>query len=219
MAVFWTVLIGPAISGSPVRAEKTCPLGGEKFEIVETMSCTTMGRTMSFRQLTSCDFVTKLPVCPSNGLPLYQEFSEQELEQLKTFVETEYYQVIRKLPPWQRAYKLAEVLQHTRSKRAFLILLQAFWFENEQLLKNRDLFKEFVSEAESEFGRVDKEKPFVAAITGYALALADETELADQWLARAASLTNTMYEQNENADYLRAYLSRVSECQENMASQ
>ncbi|MET1413812.1 hypothetical protein ABVF61_16190 [Roseibium sp. HPY-6] len=207
------------MSGSPVRGEKTCPLGGEKFEIVETMMCTIMGRTMSFRQVTTCEFVTKLPVCPSNGLPLYREFSERELEQLGKFVETEDYKVIRKLPPWQRAYKLAEVLEHTRSKGAFLILLQAFWFENEALLKNGDLFEEFIEEAEAEFGRVDKEKPFVAAITGYALALADETELADEWLARAVSLADAMDEQNENADYLRAYLSRVSECQDNMASQ
>ncbi len=217
-ALILTFFAYPAVSGSPVSAQKTCPLDGEKFEIVETVSCSTMGRTMSFKPVTSCDFVTRLPVCPTTGLPLYKEFSEEELERLRPFVETEDYRTIRNLPPWQRAYRIAEYLQHTGSKRGFQILLMAFWHEHKSFLNNSDLAGKFVEEAEGEMDRDDQGKPFIAAILTYAFAASGEPEQADAWYARATSLTDALGTQNGNVDFLRSYLKRLGECRDMMTS-
>ncbi|MEM9342480.1 MAG: hypothetical protein AAGA87_05500, partial [Pseudomonadota bacterium] len=54
-------LSSAAGAGTPFEDTMTCPVGGEEFTIVSTASCSTMGRTMSFRPVTSCDFVTRLP--------------------------------------------------------------------------------------------------------------------------------------------------------------
>lgn len=80
---------GTAFAGMPVETPFTCPVGGEEFVITDTMSCSEMGRTMLLRPVTSCDFVTRLPVCPGNGFPAYRDATEEELARLDTLVASE----------------------------------------------------------------------------------------------------------------------------------
>ena len=61
------------------------------------MSCSSMGATMSLRPITSCDFVTRLPVCPSNGLPLFKDFPADEVARPERYVQTPDYAALRDL--------------------------------------------------------------------------------------------------------------------------
>ncbi|WP_269583746.1 hypothetical protein [Roseibium sp. Sym1] len=210
----------PAMAGIPVEAERTCPVGGETFTIVETLSCTTFGRTMSFRSLSSCDFVTRLPVCPGNGLPLYKEFSPDEVTRLETLLATSAFADLGDLEPWQRAYRIAGELGDTGSKQGFLLLLQALWYESDSFLKNATALEAFVREAEGELERVEKrEKPFVAAIVSYTLAAAGQPDRAEDWFGRATALTEALASENGDVTYLRAYLEKVSACRADMSAE
>ncbi|MEM9851607.1 MAG: hypothetical protein AAF761_06380, partial [Pseudomonadota bacterium] len=101
----------PAIGGSPVEETIVCPVGGESFTITGTLSCSTRGRTLSLKPITTCDFVDRLPVCPGNGLPLYDRFTDDELARLGTYLSGEEFAAIAPLPPWQRAYALNQYLR------------------------------------------------------------------------------------------------------------
>ncbi|MCB2130696.1 MAG: hypothetical protein KDE03_16930, partial [Rhodobacteraceae bacterium] len=115
-------------AGIPVEEDITCPVGGETFTIVSTMSCSSMGATMSLRPLTSCDFVTRLPVCPSNGLPLFKDFPADEVARLERYVQTPDYAALRDLAPALRAYHVAKFLgDETDHERLWLLIDAALY--------------------------------------------------------------------------------------------
>ncbi|ASP36065.1 hypothetical protein CHH27_24750 [Labrenzia sp. VG12] len=209
----------PVFAGIPVEREMTCPVGGEVFKVVETLSCTSFGRTMSFRGVSSCEFVTRLPVCPGNGLPLYVDFSEDELEKLEVFMKTDAYQAIQAVPPWQRAYRVAAELDHTGSNRGFFLLLQALWYESDTFLKDAAGLDALETEAEGEVARAGaRQKAYAAAIVSYALFAADRPEKAQVWFERAVELVDALGEDHEaDRTYLKAYLARVSTCRSDMS--
>ncbi|MCV0429013.1 MAG: hypothetical protein K5905_26460 [Roseibium sp.] len=212
-------VIGPTRAGTPVHVEQKCPIGGETFIIVKSPSCSYFGQSMSFRRVSTCDYITRLPVCPGNDLPIFREFSTEEVGKLSEFVETEEFGRLRQLDPWQRAYKVEEYLGQTGSSSGFLLLLQALWYENESFLADEQFLDLFAAEAEAEIDRVENaEKPFVAAILAYAFAAAENRQQADAWFERAKSLNEQVGNDASSSDFLRSYLTKLSTCRNNMTS-
>lgn len=210
LSFYLTISAGALWAGTPTEETVTCPVGGEQFEITGTLSCSTQGRTMSFRPLTSCDFVTRLPICPSNGLPIYQEFSEEQITRLEKFVETADYASLRELSPWQRAYGISLFLDQSGTGAAFGLLLNAMWYETEDLLESETAFAQFIAESDAELQRASEEdRPFLDAIIAYALSAAGQIEEANLRLDRASETSNA-------PDYLLQYISAIRACQPNM---
>ncbi len=206
------VFTTPLWAGEPVTERLACPVGGEKFKITGTLSCSTLGRTMSMRPITSCDFITRLPVCPSNGLPVYQKFSTEQVEILERFVDTDDYKAIGTLPPWQRAYGIAKYLDQSGTKVAFGLLLKAFWYETAPLLQNSAAMDQFLGEAEAELRRApDADRPFLNALLAYALFAAGRTQEAEHNLQHAKTAPNI-------PESLQQYISAIEGCKTKMAS-
>lgn len=178
-------LAAPVHAGEPVEQEIVCPIGGETFLITGTSSCSVLGRTMSFRPVTSCDFVTRLPVCPGNGLPLFDRFTESELARLPEILESAEFQQDRTAPAWQRAFYLANRIGRENSATTFRLLLNALWYEPETFLENPDLIAQLLAQVNSEKSRVAVENhAFLDAIAAYVLGATGQSEKAHRKLAR-----------------------------------
>lgn len=201
-----------AWAGFPIEETVTCPVGGEKFTVTETASCTTFGRTMSFRPITSCEFVTRLPVCPSNGLPVYQEFAEDQVAELRSFLETPDYAALKELPPWRRAYGLSAHLGQSGTETAFWLLMNAMWYEAGSFFESRSALDHLLHEAEFELKRTPQEsQAFLNAILAYALAHAGRIEESVERLTLAKQA-------QETPEYLQQYISAIEACQSNAES-
>lgn len=202
----------PVSSGIPAEKEMSCPIGGETFTITTTLSCGDEGRTISFRPVTTCDFVTRLPVCPSNGLPIYKGFSPNELERITLFLETDNYQELLKISPFLRAYQLEKSLTEQRTSESFGLILHAMWWESETFYISESTVASFAQEAEAEFSRApQQDQAILAGITAYVLAVAGNTEEARIWLEKA----NAAIAPN---DYIAHYLATIRNCFSKMAS-
>lgn len=167
------LLVGVAQAGEPIRVEIVCPVGGEAFEITSTSSCSSRGRTLSFRPDTSCDFVTRLPVCPSNGLPVYKEFSEDEIADLTEWMESAEYSDLLGLSPWVRSYRVEEHLDEVPSSIGFNVLMQMMWYEPEAFLASNVALDLLIAETGPELERQPPDaRPLLEAILGAALMFA-----------------------------------------------
>jgi hypothetical protein len=211
-SAFYLFSLGLSWAGEPVEETVICPVGGEEFTITGTMSCTTYGdiRTMSLRPVTSCEFATKLPVCPDNGLPMYQEFSKEQVSDLTVFLNTAEYAALRDLPPWLRAHGISRHLGQSGTKTAFNLLLSAMWHEPEQFFDNNFTLDQLIQETELELARSPEEdRPFLNAIAGYALAVAGRIEDSNKRLQRAKQTSGV-------SEFLLQYISAIENCQSDM---
>jgi len=205
-------LAGAAHAGIPVTVELTCPVGGESFSVIETTACELEGRTMSFRPVTTCDFITQLPVCPSNGLPMYQEFNEDQVSKLTEFVGSEAFAPLMDLPAWQRAYEVSAQLGETGTPASFGLLMNAVWFEGESLEGNADITAHLMEEFEAEVARAAPiEGAFLRAIIAYFLQTAGQMEEADALLAEAKAVP-------EIPEILKQYIASIEACRTDMES-
>jgi hypothetical protein len=212
-ALALSVQVMPALAGMPVETELTCPVGGEKFTITETLSCSDMGVTMSLMSVTSCDFVTRLPVCPSNGLPLYREFGEADIGRLSALVQSEEYRSLQAQPSYLRAYGVAGHLGEAGTDTAYWLLQQGLWYEREGFADVPGAFDWFVSEADQRKHRVaPEEKPYFLAAVAYQLALEGRDGEALGWLGDAR-------EASDGSEFLRAYIKAVANCVGRMTSE
>lgn len=201
-----------AWAGMPIDETVICPVGGEEFTITGSASCTTMGRTMSFRPQTSCDFVTRLPVCPSNGLPIFDDFTQDQITALTAFLKTSDYEAIKKLPPWQRAYALAAHLGQSGTEVAFWLLQNSMWYETTSFFESGVALDQLLHEAEFELQRAPEDaKPYMNSILAYALAYAGRIEESKKML-RFAEQTPS------KPEHLQKYISAIEACQADMST-
>lgn len=128
--IFWlgaalSFVATAGVAGIPTTDTLTCPTTGKTFKVAGTASCTTFGGSQDFFLLarTSCDFVTKLPQCPENGLPLYKDFSPAEIALLKEYVGTDEYRLVAGRSRFVIAKKVDDYLTGKGSKSAF-----GFWY-------------------------------------------------------------------------------------------
>ena len=205
-------LAGAAHAGSPVTVTLTCPVGGESFSVVETTACELEGRTMSFRPVTTCEFITQLPVCPSNGLPMYQEFDDDQVSKLTEFVGSDAFAPFKDLPAWQRAYEVSAQLGQTGTRASFGLLMNAVWFEGESLAGNADMTARLMDEFGAEIARAAPiEGAFLRAIIAYFLQSAGDGDQADALLAEAKAVPDI-------PDVLQLYIASVEACRAKMES-
>ena len=78
------------------ETEISCPIGGEKFTFKEPRSGTSFGQTLDFMPIGAIVSPWPLAKCPSNGLIIYPELSQENYAQLKSFVLSKNYQTLQK---------------------------------------------------------------------------------------------------------------------------
>ncbi len=122
-------LMGNAQAGFPVQDKMTCPLGGKSFEVTSTASCSSMGVYMNLQSVTSCDFVTRLPQCPDNGLWVYKDFSDDELELLPAILDSENYKLAGSMSRYYQAYLIEQALPEPDMVTSFFLLQQGIWYD------------------------------------------------------------------------------------------
>jgi hypothetical protein len=114
-----------ALAGIPTVNTLTCPVGGKTFTTTGTASCTTFGGSQDFllKVQTSCDFVTRLPRCPDNGLPMYKDFSPKEIALLESYLKSAEYLALAGRSRFLTARKIDEHLVRSGSVPVF-----DFWY-------------------------------------------------------------------------------------------
>lgn len=214
LLICFLLLVGAAAhAGEPVEETMRCPVGKKPFKIVSTLSCSTMGATISMREITSCEFITHLPVCPANGLPVYREFDKGEIKELKALLKTEDYQALLAQPDYFRAYSVERHLKPEGSGEAFWLLQRGLWLDHQKMEKVPDLGTVFLKEANQEKNRVSEdEKPYFLAAVGYQLLRFGNVKEAKRWLRDAKDAS-------DGSDFLSAYIRAVTGCIGNMAKE
>ncbi|MGB1236112.1 MAG: hypothetical protein ACPG5U_10285 [Planktomarina sp.] len=100
------------LAGTPIDDTINCPIGGPKIQTVGTLSCSTSGRfDMTLRQVSSCDFVTRLPVCQREGFPVYRAFDGVSVDTLLQITQTGPYKATRQASRFLRAHVVEQALQ------------------------------------------------------------------------------------------------------------
>ena len=129
------LLTAPAPSSTYFPEQKTCPIGGEKFEFMALGSISTWGALPDGMPIGSGYFPTDLPQCPRNGLVMYRDFNADELEKLKGVIESREYRALRAKDSSKHylAYQLARAL---RDEDAPWLLLSATWQAKNDNLPN-----------------------------------------------------------------------------------
>jgi predicted RNA-binding Zn-ribbon protein involved in translation (DUF1610 family) len=73
----------------------TCPVCGTEFEYEIAMSGTAFGKRLDHKLVSAIRSPWPIPQCPTCGFVLYKdEFTDQELQELKTFILADEYQSI-----------------------------------------------------------------------------------------------------------------------------
>ena len=116
-----------AESGTPYKEKLTCPIGGEKFQHTFTASHSTFGNRPDGKPYGSWIFPMPIPVCPSNKLPIYSEFSKEQISQLEPLVRApEFRDIAAVNTPY---FTAAWLMQRTGEKPESLawMVVQASW--------------------------------------------------------------------------------------------
>lgn len=104
-----------------------CPLDGEKYKQVISISGTYFGIMLDFKPFGPITAPWPLPICPTSGFVVYRDdFKPEEFERLRTFVASPEYVAVRSETPYYRVAKLQAFLGDARDAIAYS-LLQATW--------------------------------------------------------------------------------------------
>ncbi|MBP7370537.1 MAG: hypothetical protein KA902_03775, partial [Arenimonas sp.] len=127
-AVFITLFSLPCQAMTEYKSDLICPIGGEKFEAVLAGSGTSFGNYLDLKPYGPTPAPWPIAKCPSNGFVIFKNsFTPTEREKLKSFVETEQYQLLqKKYSNYYLAAKLKENLGVAKREIAHT-LLQATW--------------------------------------------------------------------------------------------
>jgi hypothetical protein len=168
----------PAYAGTPYEETVTCPVGGEKFEHTYTGSYSTFGSRPDGKPYGSWTFPMPLAVCPKNKLPIYDEFSKEEVAKLQPLVGSEEFRRIASAnTPYFTAAWLMERTGRPANDIAWMILQASWEADRDAALKRR------------------YQEDYVARIT----ALPKGEKLSD-WLVFQARAANGMRELGRFAD-------------------
>ncbi len=175
-------------AGIPISTTLTCPIGNEPFEITETMSCSEHGeRTMSFAPTSSCDFVTRMPQCPQNHLPMYKQFSEEEISILRELMVSETYDSMVDASRYYIAYVIELQLGNEGPSAPFWLLLQGLWYDPENTFSDSDYLREFLMVSVGEIAREsDENRPYVQSMAAFSQMKSGDFEAARALMEAAA---------------------------------
>ncbi len=195
-----------AQAGIPTQTTLVCPIGGESFEITETLSCTNYpDRTMSFAPTSSCDFITRLPQCPANFLPMYKEFTEAEITLLQDYMLSESYDGNVDGSRFYLAYIVEKYLADDPAQ-PFWLLLSGLWYDAENTFDNQQFMDAFFQESVAELARVGiNDLPYAQAVIAFAYARSGQMAMAQELLdlAKQAGISDGV---------LPLYIIRIEGC-------
>lgn len=195
MSIFTTSILAALFNlsavGIPTTEEVTCPVGGEKFKITGTMSCSSWGdRTLSLRPISSCDFVTRLPQCPSNGLPMYRDFSEEEVIRLEQWINTDQFAEARSKSRYYLAYVTEQHLKLEIEPFVLLeLLILGVWYDPDATLSDTAYLDEYFKAAAQFFESPgDVDIPFIKLLMTYPAMRAGRIALAEEYISDAENI-------------------------------
>jgi hypothetical protein len=161
----------PALAGTPYDETLRCPIGNESVTFTSTYSCTEFGgeRRMSLAPVSSCDFIERLPQCPTSKLPMYRAFDKDEVKVLRTLVKTDLYARAATQSRFYLAYVIERELRPDNTETHFGLLLNGFWHDSGLTFGNGDYMKAF-AEAANRFAETatPADKALVWSVGAYA---------------------------------------------------
>ncbi len=212
-AFLTTFIITSTQAGTYFEEETICPIGGEVFKVPATASCSSYGaKTMSFQTITSCEFVDPMPQGPTNKLPLYKEYSQNERAQIEMFMQSETYKQAATHSRFYLAYVMEDQLLQSADISKFQILLTGYWSDFDRALNDEDYQAAFITEFEKELSEAPLEsQPTLRAIGAYFNVLFGDAARAEVELAEAREQAKTM----EPNPLLESYFSKIEACIQN----
>jgi len=200
-----------ARAGIPVTNEKVCPVDGKTFTTTGTASCSYFGATMTLRRITSCDFVTVLPVCPGSEFPVYREFDDVAVARLKALVETAEYKALATRSRFFRAWTIETWLAGQGSgalnaSEKFGLLITGLSREPKPGIDDTEYRALMLREADAAIPRFSEEdQPFILALVAF-------LELRHGSRDAAAARLKTLHGVAEGIPYLKRYISAITAC-------
>jgi hypothetical protein len=146
-SLFLLAAAAPAVAGMPIPTPVTCPIGGERFTHIDTASYSTFGTRPDGKPYGSWIFPMPLPVCPGNLLPIWREFSADELKRLEGLLASADWRAVADETPYWRAHWLARRLDPANAEWRFL-LLQAGWEADEEPERRARYLRELIEVAQ-----------------------------------------------------------------------
>ncbi len=206
------MLATAAQAGIPTRQAQVCPVGGQKFETTGTASCSTFGITQDFflKRRSSCDFVTRLPQCPDNKLPLYKEFTKEEVKLLEAYTASEEYKAMAERSRYYIAKKIDDFLVSKGSNRVmdFSFMLGGFQFDRIKTQDDSEYRQWFIEAGTEEIGKADaKDIPYIRMLVAYTAYLSGQFDQASL-LLEAVKGDETV----KDTPLVKAYVARVEQC-------
>ncbi|TRW16961.1 hypothetical protein [Glacieibacterium frigidum] len=138
------LVVTPVLAGTPYVAKKRCPIGGERFDHVETVSYSTWGARPDGKPYGSWEFPLALPVCPGNRLVMYRDFTPDEVARLKPMVASTTYRALASETPYYRAAWLARTLDPA-SDEALGLLYRAIWESDDDPARRARYLRTYVA--------------------------------------------------------------------------
>ena len=199
-----------AYAGMPVQQEEICPVGGKTFKTTGTASCSTMGHTISLKQVTSCDFVTHLPQCPGNKLPMYKEFTDSDLFELEQIMESKEYKTFSKGSPYRLAAFIEQKLSSFDRETLYFLLQNGIWRTPEQVMNDADYMSDYHTAANNVFELFkEEERPFWRGAQAF-------VHMQQGNLNAAKNAISIMKKENSSGkEYLTTYIQALEFCIEN----
>ncbi len=159
---------------------------------------------MSFRPITSCGDYHYIARCPDNGLPLFKNFSQQDISSLTRILDRDK-KTIMALPVWLASYHIAKEL--TPDAPDLLdYLIFSFWYESEDFLAEPEWRMVLINQYELHKADMDNiKKILVETIIAYASLLGNDHKNADKFLALARQTPL-------DDSFIETYLGRVESC-------
>ncbi|MBL1437048.1 MAG: hypothetical protein COB08_012740 [Rhodobacteraceae bacterium] len=196
-----------ALSGAASAETMTCPVGGERFEAPVSAFCEGGARRTMLLMPEGCP-PSPLLQCPQNFLPVYRDFSEQELPLVAQYMQTESYESSVDFSSYLLAYDIEKFLSVPDSPLPRLLLERGLW-QDMSLIS--DAY--FVDTFTYEFGGLsrnlepDKQAEQLTRLAFVAL-LAGRSFKSEEYLAHAE---NAQAQGPDALDYLKAVRACVAD--------
>ncbi|SIO04347.1 hypothetical protein SAMN02745824_2739 [Parasphingorhabdus marina DSM 22363] len=201
-----------AHAGIPVTNDVECPVGGENFQTVGTASCSNFGGSQDFllKVSTSCDFVTRLPQCPGNRLPMYKKFSDDEIKRLESYLQSREFQSFSSRSRYFIAKKVDDFLVSGGSEKVVSIyfLLGGLQHDRGNTLSDPEYLAFLDSfDAASLAERSKDDLPYIRLVIAYTHFVRKSYDEAQKLL----DLVKSSVPERENK-FLTTYITRLESC-------
>jgi hypothetical protein len=212
IGAFLAMLATASHAGVPYQQKQVCPVGGQKFETIGTGSCSTSGFTQDFffKRPSSCDFVTRLPQCPDNKLPLYKEFTKEEVTLLEAYLATEEYLAIEGRSRFYIAKKIDDFLVAKGSTPVmnFSYLLGGLQNDRENTETDNEYRQWVINAGAQDIGKGDPaDVPYIRMLIAYIAYLGGQFDQAYTLLQAVKDDASV-----KDSPLVKTYVARVERC-------